>query len=134
MCGNCWKKPTTTNFHPKGNAARPACIEPRAIARRPPLNANIPRQPRDHNPKQAGIARAPAEQFVRLASQYESKIQLVRDGRRVEARNMIDLLTLGATQGTQLTLEADGPDAQAAVDALANLVETGFLQEDAEID
>jgi phosphocarrier protein HPr len=81
-----------------------------------------------------GLHARPAEQFVRLANQYESKIQLVRDGRRVEARNMIDLLTLGATQGTQLTLEADGPDAQAAVDALANLVETGFLQEDAEID
>jgi phosphotransferase system HPr (HPr) family protein len=81
-----------------------------------------------------GLHARPAEQFVRLASQYESKIQLVRDDRRIEARNMIDLLTLGATQGTQLTLEADGPDAQAAVDALANLVETGFLQEDAEID
>jgi phosphocarrier protein len=81
-----------------------------------------------------GLHARPAEQFVRLASQFESKIQLVRDGRRVEARNMIDLLTLGATQGTQLTLEADGPDAQAAVDALANLVETGFVQEDAEID
>jgi phosphocarrier protein len=81
-----------------------------------------------------GLHARPAQQFVQLASQYESKIQLVRDGRRVEARNMIDLLTLGATQGTQLTLEADGPDAQAAVDALANLVETGFLQEDAEID
>jgi phosphotransferase system HPr (HPr) family protein len=81
-----------------------------------------------------GLHARPAEQFVRLASQFESKIQLVRDDRRVEARNMIDLLTLGATQGTQLTLEADGPDAQAAVDALANLVETGFLLEDAEID
>ncbi len=81
-----------------------------------------------------GLHARPAEQFVRLANQFESKIQLVRDDRRVEARNMIDLLTLGATQGTQLTLEADGPDAQAAVDALADLVETGFLQEDAEID
>jgi|KBSMisStandDraft_5_1062788.scaffolds.fasta_scaffold4952034_1 phosphotransferase system HPr (HPr) family protein len=81
-----------------------------------------------------GMHARPAEQFVRLANQFESKIQLVRDERRVEARNMIDLLTLGATQGTRLTLEADGPDAQAAVDALANLVETGFLQEDAEID
>ncbi len=56
-----------------------------------------------------GLHVRPAEQFVRLASQYESKIQLVRDGRRVEARNMIDLLTLGATQGTQLTLEAEVP-------------------------
>ena len=138
MCGSCSKRPTTTSFHPKGIHARPRRALSRVAdsARRhaPPLNANFPRQPWYHDPKQTGIARAPGGKFVRLASQYESKIQLVRDGRRVEARNMIDLLTLGATQGTQLTLEADGPDAQAAVDALADLVETGFLQEDAEID
>jgi phosphotransferase system HPr (HPr) family protein len=81
-----------------------------------------------------GLHARPAEMFVRLAGQFESKIQLVRDDRRVEATNIIDLLTLGATQGTKLTIEAVGPDAQAAVDALAGLVETGFLQEDAEID
>jgi phosphocarrier protein HPr len=81
-----------------------------------------------------GLHARPAEMFVRLAHQFQSKIQLIREGRRVEATNIIDLLTLGATQGTELTLEADGPDAQAAVEALADLVETGFLQEDAEID
>ena len=81
-----------------------------------------------------GLHARPAEMFVRLANQFESKIQLIREDRRVEARNMIDLLTLGATQGTRLTIEAEGPDAQAAVDALAGLVEVGFPQEDAEID
>jgi phosphotransferase system HPr (HPr) family protein len=81
-----------------------------------------------------GMHARPAEMFVRTANQFESKIQLIRDERRVEARNMIDLLTLGATQGTRLTIEAEGPDAQAAVDALAELVEVGFPQEDAEQD
>jgi phosphotransferase system HPr (HPr) family protein len=81
-----------------------------------------------------GMHARPAEMFVRTANQFESKIQLIRDERRVEARNMIDLLTLGATQGTRLTIEAEGPDAQAAVDALAELVEVGFPQEDAEHD
>ena len=81
-----------------------------------------------------GLHARPAEMFVRTANQFESKIQLIRDERRVEARNMIDLLTLGATQGTRLTIEAEGPDAQAAVDALAELVEIGFPQEDAEQD
>ncbi len=81
-----------------------------------------------------GLHARPAEMFVRLAGQFESKIQLIRDDRRVEARNIIDLLTLGASQGTKLILEAVGPDAQEAVDALAKLVESGFLQEDAEID
>jgi phosphocarrier protein HPr len=81
-----------------------------------------------------GLHARPAEMFVRTANQFESKIQLIRDDRRVEARNMIDLLTLGATQGTRLTIEAEGSDAQAAIDALAELVEVGFPQEDAEHD
>jgi phosphotransferase system HPr (HPr) family protein len=71
---------------------------------------------------------------VRLAGQFESKIQLIRDDRRADATYFIDLLTLGASQGTKLVLEADGPDAQEAVDALAKLVESGFPEEDAEID
>ena len=81
-----------------------------------------------------GLHARPAEMFVRTANKFESKIQLIREERRVEARNMIDLLTLGATQGTRLTIEAEGPDAQAAVDALAKLVEEVFPQEDAEHD
>lgn len=81
-----------------------------------------------------GLHARPAEMFVRLAKQFESRIHLVRDDRRVEATSIIDLLTLGAAKGTQLTLEADGPDCHEAVDALAKLVENGFPQEDAEID
>jgi phosphotransferase system HPr-like phosphotransfer protein len=43
----------------------------------------------------------------------------------------MNLLTLGAAQGTELTLEAEGCDAQEAVDALAEIVEKKFLEEDA---
>jgi phosphocarrier protein len=67
--------------------------------------------------------------FVRLAKQFQSRIELVRDDRRVEARNIIDLLTLGAGPGTELVLEAEGDDAQAAVEALVRLVENGFADE-----
>ena len=77
-----------------------------------------------------GLHARPAEMFVRLASQFESKIEIVRDGRRVEARSIIDLLTLGAAQGTAADLGSEGSDAQEAVDALAELVENGFPQED----
>jgi phosphocarrier protein HPr len=79
-----------------------------------------------------GLHARPAEMFVRMAMQFQSKIQVVRDGYRVDARSIMDLLTLGAAKGTQLTLEAEGPDAQQAVDALAHLVESGFPQEDAQ--
>jgi phosphocarrier protein HPr len=79
-----------------------------------------------------GLHARPAEMFVRLAKQFKSRIELVLEGRRVEARSIIDLLTLGAGPGTELVLEAEGDDAQAAVDALTRLVENGF--EDDEID
>ena len=78
-----------------------------------------------------GLHARPAEMFVRLARQFESRIELDRDGRRVEATNIIDLLTLGAAKGTELVLVAEGSDAQDAVDALAKLVDSGFHQEEA---
>src|SRR3954470_13527691 len=79
-----------------------------------------------------GLHARPADKFVRLAMKFDAKIEIIRDGRRVAATSIIDLLTLGATQGTQLTLEAEGPAAQQAVDALADLVENVFPQEDTE--
>jgi phosphocarrier protein HPr len=77
-----------------------------------------------------GLHARPAEMFVRLAKQFQSRIELVREGRRVEARNIIDLLTLGAGPGTELLLEAEGDDAEQAADALARLVENGFAAEE----
>jgi phosphocarrier protein HPr len=85
-------------------------------------------------PNAQGLHARPAEMFVRLAGQFESRILLIRDDRRVEAKHIFELLTLGAGQGTRLIIEAEGPDAQDAVDALTKLVESGFPQEDVEID
>lgn len=81
-----------------------------------------------------GLHARPAEKFVRLASQFDAKIDLIKAGRRVSATSIIDLLTLGALEGTQLTLEAEGPDAQRAIEALVDLVENVFPQEDTEHD
>lgn len=81
-----------------------------------------------------GMHARPAEAFVRLASQFESEVQLIREERRANATYMFELLTLGAAQGTQILIEAVGPDAQAAVEALADLVENGFLELDRQLD
>ena len=83
-------------------------------------------------PNKQGIHARPAEMFVRRAQQFQSKIEIVHDDYRIEAKSIMNLLTLGAAQGTQLILEAEGSDAQEAVDALAEVVEKGFLEEDAE--
>lgn len=77
-----------------------------------------------------GLHARPAEMFVRLAQKFNAKIEVVRDNYRVEATSMMDMLTLGAAKGTQLSLEAEGDDAQQAVDALAELIEKGFPQDD----
>ena len=83
-------------------------------------------------PNKQGMHARPADMFVRRAQQFKSKVEVVRDDFRVEAKSIMNLLMLGAAQGTELTLEAEGCDAQEAVDALAELVEKEFLKEDSE--
>jgi phosphocarrier protein HPr len=79
-----------------------------------------------------GLHARPATLFVKLANEFRSEIFLVRGNERIDARSMMELLTFGAGMGTQLVLEARGDDAHDAVEALAQLVEVGFLDEDAE--
>lgn len=76
-----------------------------------------------------GLHARPAELMARLARQFQSRIELIRDDRRVEASSIMDLLTLGAVQGTRLIVAAEGDDAEQAVDALARLVRSGFQAE-----
>jgi len=73
-----------------------------------------------------GLHARPADLIVRLAKQYQSKIEVVKENQRVDGKSILDLLTLAAVQGTELTIEAMGDDAQAAIDALAALFATNF--------
>lgn len=70
-------------------------------------------------------ARASAK-FVKLASGFESEIRVTRDGVTVDARSIMGLLMLGAGIGCSIDIEADGPDAQEAIDALNDLVARRF--------
>jgi len=70
-----------------------------------------------------GLHARPADQFARLASSFKCKIELVKENERVDGKSVLNILTLAAVQGTQLVLEAEGEDAEAAVAALAELVE-----------
>lgn len=76
-----------------------------------------------------GLHARPAELLARLARQFQSHVEVIRDDRRVEASSIMDLLTLGAVQGTSLIVAAEGDDAEQAVDALARLVRSGFRAE-----
>jgi phosphocarrier protein HPr len=79
-----------------------------------------------NNPQ--GVHARPADLIVRLAQQYQAKIEFVKDNYRVDGKSILELLTLAAVQGTQLTIEASGSDAQAALDALADLFAGNFAE------
>ena len=76
-----------------------------------------------------GLHARPAELFARTAIQFEATIELLRAEIRVDAKSVLQLLTLGADQGTELVLEARGVDARQAVEALVQLVDRAFVAE-----
>ncbi len=73
-----------------------------------------------------GLHMRPASKFVKLANTFESEISVQYRGTRVNGKSILDMTGLAAECGTTLDLEAGGPDAEAALDALAELVATGF--------
>lgn len=73
-----------------------------------------------------GLHARPADLVVRMASKYEATILIGKDGEQVDCKSILSLLTLGAAQGTELSITADGTDAAEAVESIAQLFETGF--------
>ena len=68
----------------------------------------------------------PAYLLAEAAAKYDSQIEIVKDDIHVDGKSVLSILTLGATQGTELQLQATGSDAQQAVQELAELVLSGF--------
>jgi phosphotransferase system HPr (HPr) family protein len=77
-------------------------------------------------PNQEGLHFRPIMQFVDLASQYESRVVVRHGAREADGRSPMELLMLVATQGSKVTLVAEGTDAPDLLDALCGLVESGF--------
>jgi phosphocarrier protein HPr len=73
-------------------------------------------------------ARASAK-FVKLASSFDAEIKVSRDGQTVDARSIMGLLMLAAGPGSCIEISAEGPEADAAIAALAELVD-GRFEED----
>lgn len=69
-----------------------------------------------------GLHARPAAEFVKLASTFEARVTV----NGVDAKSMLRIMSLGARSGSEVTLTAEGPDAQAAVDALAELIDSSF--------
>lgn len=75
---------------------------------------------------QLGVHARAAAKFVHLASRFESRIRVSRDTREMDGKSILGILLLAAARGTVITIAAEGPDEQEAVDALVALVESGF--------
>ena len=77
-----------------------------------------------------GLHFRPADRFVGLAKRFTAEIRVHRDGLCADGKSLLDLAMLAAGCGTPLELEARGPDAEAALAALAALVRAGFHEGD----
>ena len=74
----------------------------------------------------AGLHTRPAAGLVKLAAKFKSEIFLVRDGFMINGKSIIGVMTLAAEQGCQLTLRAEGNDAEQAVNEIAVYFDSGF--------
>ncbi len=77
-----------------------------------------------------GFHARPAAEFVKLASRYGAEIRLEKDGIEVNGKSIMGVLMLAAERGATLIIRADGDDAEAAADALVELVAGGFEEID----
>jgi phosphocarrier protein HPr len=73
-----------------------------------------------------GLHARPAERLAREARRWQSRIELVADSQRVDGKSILDLLTLAAEAGTRLVVEATGPDAREALEAIGTLFDRNF--------
>lgn len=74
----------------------------------------------------AGMHARPAAEFVKLAGGFAANVTIEKDGLEVNGKSIMGVLMLAAEQGSTLRLTASGEDAEAAVEALADLVKRGF--------
>ena len=90
------------------------------------MNGNDPVERHVEIVNRAGMHARPAAEFVKTAGQFTSHVTVEKDGLEVNGKSIMGVLMLAAEQGSTLFLSAQGDDAQAAVDALAELVGRGF--------
>lgn len=77
---------------------------------------------------QVGLHARPATFFIQKANEFKSSIWVEKDERRVNAKSLLGVLSLGIMGNTQIRIIAGGPDEEQAVDELVKLVESGFAE------
>ena len=73
-----------------------------------------------------GMHARAAAKFVHLATRFEARVKVARDGREMDGKSIMGILLLAAARGSTITISADGADERDAVAALAALIQSGF--------
>lgn len=74
----------------------------------------------------SGLHARPATFFIQKANCYKSTILIEKDDRKVNAKSLLGVLSLGIAQGMKVNLIADGQDEEAALNGLVSLINSGF--------
>ena len=77
---------------------------------------------------QVGLHARPATFFIQKANEYKSSIWVEKDERRVNAKSLLGVLSLGIMGDTKIRIIAGGPDEEQAAEGLVKLVESGFAE------
>ena len=75
---------------------------------------------------QVGLHARPATFFIQKANEFRSSIWIEKDERRINAKSLLGVLSLGIIKGMTMDIAADGPDEQEAVEALEQLINSNF--------
>ncbi len=73
-----------------------------------------------------GLHARPATRFAQTAANFQSQIWLAKNGKEVDGKSILEILTIASPSGTELTVKAEGPDAREAVEALCQLINSRF--------
>lgn len=77
---------------------------------------------------QVGLHARPATFFIQKANEFKSSIWVEKEERRVNAKSLLGVLSLGIVGGTNIRIIADGTDEEDAVNSLVELVQSGFAE------
>lgn len=77
---------------------------------------------------QVGLHARPATFFIQKANEFKSSIWVEKEERRVNAKSLLGVLSLGIVKGTTVTIIADGADEDAAIETLSALIDSDFSE------
>ncbi len=75
-----------------------------------------------------GIRSKPATCFVQKANEFKCGMFIEKDSKKVNAKSLLGVLSLGVLQGTEIRIIADGVDEEAAIEAMKTLIESNFAE------